>query len=219
VQVVATEALQCPTLLRNGFGGHAIEGIGDKHVPWIHNARNTDVVCAVDDRQCLDLMRLFNERDGRRFLIDEGVDAAVTNQLDLLGISGICNLVAAIKTARHFEMSHHDILFLPMTDSMQLYGSRLDEQRQARGDYKTLTAARHFGHWLEGIGTDNMRELSYSDRKAIHNLKYFTWVEQQQRTVEDLNRLWDVDFWTETFAQVDDWDRRIEAFNARVQQR
>lgn len=218
LQVVATEALQCPTLLQNGFGGHAIEGIGDKHVPWIHNARNTDVVCAIDDQQCLDLMRLFNETEGRRFLGSEGVDAATTEQLDLLGISGICNLVAAIKTARHFEMSSQDILFLPMTDSMQLYGSRLQEQQQAHGPYEEQLAARHFGRWLEGIGTDNMRELSYRDRKAIHNLKYFTWVEQQQRSVEDLNRLWDADFWTETFAQADDWDQRIEAFNARVQQ-
>ena len=218
VKVVATEALQCPTLLQNGFGAHAIEGIGDKHVPWIHNARNTDVVCAIDDQQCLDLMRLFNEPEGRCYLAGEGVDDTTTQQLDLLGISGICNLVAAIKTARHFEMSSRDILFLPMTDSMQLYGSRLEEQRQAHGTYNQQAAARHFGRWLEGIGTDNMRELSYRDRKAIHNLKYFTWVEQQQRTVEDLNRLWDADFWTETFAQVDDWDRRIEAFNARVQQ-
>jgi hypothetical protein len=61
-----------------------------------------------------------------------------------------------------------------------------------------------------------MRELTYPDRKALHNLKYFTWVEQQQRSVEDLNRLWDPDFWAATFAQVDAWDQQIEAFNARV---
>jgi len=216
VRVVASEALQCPTLLRNGFGGHAIEGIGDKHVPWIHNVRNTDVVCAIDDRQCLDLMRLFNEPEGRSWLAGVGVDTALLAQLDLLGISSLCNLVSAIKVARHFELNRHDILFLPMTDGMQLYGSRLEEQRAAHGAYDAQRAARHFGRWLEGIGTDNMRELGYHDRKALHNLKYFTWVEQQQRTVEELNRLWDPGFWTETFAQVEDWDRRIEAFNARV---
>jgi len=218
MRVVANEALQCPTLLRNGFGGHSIEGIGDKHVPWIHNVRNTDVVSAVDDQQCLDLMRLFNEPAGQQFLRDEGVAEAVVDQLDLLGISSICNLVSAIKTAQHFELNHNDVLILPMTDSMQMYGSRLAEQQEAHGDYVATTAARHFGRHLEGIGTDNMRELTYTDRKAIHNLKYFTWVEQQERSVKDLNRLWDPEFWTETFAQVEQWDQRIAAFNERVAQ-
>jgi cysteine synthase len=216
VRVVAAEALQCPTMLHNGFGEHAIEGIGDKHLPWIHNVRNTDVVVAVDDRQCLDLMRLFNEPEGRAYLSGVGVDGALVDQLDLLGISSICNLVSAIKVARHFEMTGHDILFTPLTDSMQLYGSRVDEQRQKYGAYEAQHAARHFGRWLEGIGTDHMRELGYHDRKALHNLKYFTWVEQQQRSVGELDHMWDPDFWTETFAQVEEWDRRIEAFNARV---
>ena len=66
------------------------------------------------------------------------------------------------------------------------------------------------------MGIDNLRELDYYDRKALHNLKYFTWVEQQQRDLEDLNRLWDPDFWEETFSQVDEWDGLIEEFNQRV---
>lgn len=44
IKVTATEALQCPTLLNNGYGAHRIEGIGDKHVPWVHNVKNTDAV-------------------------------------------------------------------------------------------------------------------------------------------------------------------------------
>ena len=59
-----------------------------------------------------------------------------------------------------------------------------------------------------------MEELTYYGRKRIHNLKYFTWVEQQGRTVEELRQLWDRDFWTETFAAADAWDQRIEEFNA-----
>ncbi len=97
VRVVATESLQCPTLLQCGFGDHRIEGIGDKHVPWIHNVRNTDVVAAIDDEQCLALLRLFNEEAGRKFLEKQGVPAATLSQLNLVGISGICNLVSAIK--------------------------------------------------------------------------------------------------------------------------
>jgi cysteine synthase len=216
VRLAAVEALQCPTLLQCGFGGHRIEGIGDKHVPWIHNVRNTDLVLAIDDAQCLGLMRLFNEPIGHDFLAAEGVDESLCDELSLLGVSGICNLVAAIKTARHFEMGPRDVLFTCLTDSMQLYASRLEEEQARTAPFDRVTAARTFGRYLEAISTDHLRELSYADRKAIHNLKYFTWVEQQQRDVAELNRLWDPDFWTETYAQVDEWDRLIAALNERT---
>lgn len=216
IRVVATEALQCPTLLLCGFGGHRIEGIGDKHVPWIHNTRNTDVVCAIDDEQCVALMRLFNEPQGHAFLAGQGVPQALVAQLPLLGISGICNVVAAIKVAKMFDLGGRDVIFTPLTDSMGLYASRIEEQRKDHGPYDAMTAARHFSRYLEGVGADNMAELSYLDRKRLHNFKYYTWVEQQQRDIRDLQRLWDPDFWTETFAQAAEWDRLIEQFNKRT---
>ena len=216
LKVVASEALQCPTLLQCGFGGHRIEGIGDKHVPWIHNVRNTDMVCAVDDEQCMALTRLFNEEAGHEFLRRREVPAKVIAQLPLLGISSICNLVTAIKAARYYEMDERDVLFTPITDSMELYGSRLAEQREEHGPYDDRTAGGHFARYLEGIGIDHLRELNYYDRKTLHNFKYFTWVEQQQRETEELRLLWDPDFWTETFAQVEEWDRLIEDFNQQV---
>jgi cysteine synthase A len=216
VKVTAVEALQCPTLLMNGYGGHRIEGIGDKHVPWVHNVRNTDAVAAIDDEQCLQVMRLMNEPAGREFLAGEGIERSLIDQLPLVGISGVCNLVAAIKTAKHFEFGPKDVVFSCLTDSMQLYGSRLEEERARCGPYDRAAAARCFGRYLEAIADDHFRELTFPDRKAIHNLKYFTWVEQQQRTVEDLNRLWDADFWTEMFSQVDEWDRLIAALNERT---
>jgi hypothetical protein len=214
--VVATEAWQCPTLLQCGYGAHRIEGIGDKHVPWIHNVRNTDMVCAVDDERCMSLLRVFNEDAGLDFLHSHGVPAAVVEQLPLLGISSICNLVAAVKVARYYELSSHDVIFIPLTDSMELYQSRVDEQHELRGPLTRSEAACSYARHLEAIGIDHLRELNYYDRKALHNLKYFTWVEQQQRDVVDLNRLWDPDFWPLVFKQVDEWDRLIEEFNERV---
>ncbi len=216
VRVVATEALQCPTLYQFGFGGHRIEGIGDKHVPWVHNVRNTDMVAAIDDEQCMALMRLFNEEAGRAFLAKQGIPESTVTQLNLLGISGICNMVAAIKAAKYYEMDSRDVIFFPMTDSMDLYGSRIEELREQRGVYTEIQAAMDFARYLQGATLDFLRELNYQDRKALHNFKYFTWVEQQQRTVDELRQLWDPDFWTETFAQVDEWDRLIEQFNAEV---
>ena len=215
VKVVAAEALQCPTLYQFGFGSHRIEGIGDKHVPWIHNVRNTDVVCAVDDEQVMQLMRLFNEDAGRALLAGEGVADGILRQLDSVGISGICNLVAAIKTAKLLKMNAHDVLFLPLTDSMELYASRRQEMAEAEGPYTAARAADHFARYLRNAPPDTMRELSEFDRKALHNFKYFTWVEQQGKSSEDLRRLWDADFWKEVFAQeqVDEWDRLIAGFN------
>ncbi|HPF41348.1 MAG TPA: pyridoxal-phosphate dependent enzyme [Phycisphaerae bacterium] len=216
MRIVAGEALQCPTLYQSGFGGHRIEGIGDKHVPWIHNVRNTDAVAAIDDEQCMRLLRLFNERVGREYIVSTGVLPDVVTRLGNLGISSICNLVGAIKTAKYFEMNARDVIFIPLTDSMDLYHSRLDEMAMADGVYAPTSAVRDCARYLHGIETDHYRELGYHDRKALHNLKYFTWVEQQQRSIEDLHQLWDPDFWAETFSQVDEWDRRITAFNERV---
>jgi len=216
VKVVAAEALQCPTLLLNGFGGHRIEGIGDKHVPWIHNVRNTDMVVAVDDEQCMSLLRLFNEPAGTRFLEREGVPQSIVKELPTLGISSICNLVTCIKVAKYYELGSRDILFTPLTDSMALYASRIQELREKHGPYTEELAARHYSRYLEGAGLEHMRELSYYDRKSLHNLKYFTWVEQQGKTVAELNALWDPDFWAETFAQVPLWDERIREFNEQT---
>jgi cysteine synthase len=216
VRVAAVEALQCPTLLRCGFGEHRIEGIGDKHVPWIHNVRNTDLIAAIDDEQCLAIMRLFNEEAGRQWLAKAGVSQELLGRLADAGISGICNLVAAIKMAKYYDMTGRDVIFLPLTDSMRLYGSRLVEQREMHGPYREIDAARHFSRYLEGTATDHVRELSYQDRKQLHNFKYFTWVEQQQRSADDLRKLWDEEFWERTFAQASQWDRSIEEFNARV---
>ena len=215
IRVVATEALQCPTLLQFGFGDHRIEGIGDKHIPWVHNVRNTNLIAAVDDEQTMQLMRLFNTEEGHKCLLREGVDEATLQSLDMMGISGLCNLVASIKTARYYDMDGRDVIFTPLTDSMQLYASRLQEAEAAHGPYTTRMADQHYARYLQGITTDHLRELKYADQKALHNFKYFTWVEQQGRSSDELRQLWDEDFWNEVFSQeiVNEWDRLIDNFN------
>ena len=216
-KVVAAEALQCPTLLYNGYGSHRIEGIGDKHVPWIHNIKTTDVVVGIDDEACMALLRLFNEPEGRAHLKSNGVDPAVVDRLDLLGISGIANMLTAIKTAKFFEMGPKEMLFTVATDSMELYGSRLEEERELHGAYSETSAAVHHERFLLGTAIDHMLELGYWDRKRIHNLKYFTWVEQQGKTVEELDAQWyDDNYWTSHWHAWEEWDRQIVEFNERT---
>jgi len=214
LKIVASEALQCPTLFMNGFGAHRIEGIGDKHVPWVHNVLNTDAVVAIDDEDCMRILRLFNEEAGRKFLQSAGVSNEEAGELPLLGISGIGNLLAAIKAAKYFEFSEHDVVFTIFTDSIDLYRSRLRELHDERGAYTDMQAAQDFAGPLQHQGIDYFKELSYYDRKAIHNLKYFTWVEQQGKSSEELMEQWNPEYWQGMFEnEVGYFDKLITEFN------
>jgi cysteine synthase len=216
-KIAASEALQCPTLLQNGFGAHRIEGIGDKHVPWIHNVKNTDMVVAIDDNASIGIMRLFNEPAGQAYLIEQGVPAEIVEQLPLLGISSIANIQAAIKMAKYYEMGENDIVMTVATDSMEMYESRIVEYRESEGEFTPLDAAARFHRYLLGLSTDHLQELTYEDRKRIHNLKYFTWVEQQGKTYEEIQAQWyDEDYWNNIKGHLDELDALIDDFNARV---
>jgi cysteine synthase len=217
IKVGAGEAKQCPTLLHNGYGAHRIEGIGDKHVPWIHNLKNMDVVAAIDDGDCVRLLRLFNEPAGKQFLIRQGVSKEMVEQLPLLGISSIANLLGAIKMAKYFEMNSDAIILTLATDSMELYGSRIQELRNECGDYTELQAAADFENCLIGQHIDWMQELTYWDKKRMHNLKYFTWIEQQGKSVEELDAQWYEDnYWKEKLHAFEKWDEKIREFNERT---
>lgn len=217
MKTIASEALQCPTLLYNGFGGHRIEGIGDKHVPWIHNLRNTDVITAIDDEDCMRVLRLFNEEEGKKELVSNGADRSIVEQLSLFGISSISNLISAIKTAKYYELTSDDIIFTVATDSADLYDSRIKEMRSERGSYTGTKGLVDFERIILGASTDHFKELMYIDKKAIHNLKYFTWVEQQKKDVEDLNLLWyDREIWNKIFNMPEKWDEMITDFNKRT---
>ncbi len=218
-KIAAGEALQCPTLTENGFGEHRIEGIGDKHVPWIHNVKNTDMTIAIDDNAVVRLARLFNEPAGRAYLVRQGVPEDFVAQLGLLGFSGIANLLMAIKFAKYYELDEHDFVITVLTDSMDLYQSRLEEMRAAQGEYTEADAAADFARYLHGADLAHVQELTYVDRRRIHNLKYFTWVEQQGKTSDELRAQWyDRDYWKRIQALVPEIDALIEAFNRRVLQ-
>jgi cysteine synthase A len=213
-KVAASEALQCPTLLWNGFGGHRIEGIGDKHVPWIHNVRNTDMVMAIDDEAPMQLIRLFNEPEGKRYLAQAGVPEVLIAQLPLLGISGVANLLSAIKMVRWYEWGDGDAVITVLTDSMEMYQSRLQELRAAQEDFTSRDAAAAYHRYLLGQATEHVEELTYPARKRVHNLKYFTWVEQQGKTYPEIQAQWyDDHYWSDIHGQVDAVDALIDQFN------
>ena len=216
-KIAASEALQCPTLLMNGFGEHRIEGIGDKHVPWVHNVKNTDMIIGVDDNATIDLIRLFNEDSGKRYLARMGVSEDTIESLELLGISGVGNMLSAIKLAKYYELGSDDIVLTVATDSMEMYGSRLHELNDEHGEFSELDAAGAYHRWLMGQSIDNVQELGYYDRKRVHNLKYYTWVEQQGKTYDEIQAQWyDDSYWSSIPAVADELDGLITEFNERV---
>jgi len=216
LKVAAGEALQCPTLLENGFGDHRIEGIGDKHVPWILNVKNLDVIVDLDDEDVIRTMHLFNHPAGIAYLKEKGVSDDFIAKLPLLGISGIANMLGCIKEAKMFEFNENDIILSVCTDSMVMYQSRVKEHK---GEYIRDEAVSTYAQCLMGLKSDKCLELTYAEKKRCHNLKYFTWKEQQGKTAKELNDQWyDEHYWDQYLSEatVDKYDSWIMEFNKKT---
>jgi cysteine synthase len=218
-RIVAVEALECPTLLYNGFGEHNIQGIGDKHVPLIHNVMNTDAVTAVPERATDTLHLLFNTDAGREYLVmRRHVPASAVHALAHLGLSAICNVVAAIKTARYYDLGPDDVVLTVATDGAEMYTSELPRAtgKWFGGTFDLLQAAEVYGQHLAGAATDHYLELSTRDRERIFNLGYYTWVEQQGVSLADFQARRDQAFWRRQRDAVLEWDAAIAEFNQRA---
>jgi cysteine synthase len=216
---VAVEALECPTLLRNGFGEHNIQGIGDKHVPLIHNVMATDSVVDISDRATDRLFVLFNTETGRQHLRDRmGVPEAVIEALASFGFSAICNTLAAIKVAKQQRLGPRDVLATVATDGAELYASEVARisARDYPGGFDAAAAGEVRAAYLDAIDTADMLECSYEDRTRMFNLGYYTWVEQQGVPLTEFEARRSPDFWTGMRQIVHEWDAMIEKFNAEV---
>ncbi len=218
-RIVAVEALECPTLLCNGFGEHNIQGIGDKHVPYIHNVMNTDMVAAVSDQYTDALLVLFNTEVGRKYLVERrGIDAGLVARLSNLGLSSLCNMLAAIKTARHYDLGSEDVILSVATSGAAMYGSQIDKtisQRFTKG-FDKVAAGEIWGQALAATTTDHMLEMTYLDRQRVFNLGYFTWVEQQGVSVKEFSARSRQSFWDGLQDLVPAWDAMIDEFNAKT---
>ncbi|MEX1168937.1 MAG: pyridoxal-phosphate dependent enzyme [Chloroflexota bacterium] len=219
-RIVAVEALECPTMLENGFGEHNIQGIGDKHIPLIHNVMNTDTVVGISDRATDELNVLFNTVVGREFLVrHRAVPQSVVESFDSFGLSSICNVLAAIEVARHDRLGPDDIVVTVATDGAAMYSTELDKvlARTFAGSFDEVAAAEVFGrHVLGGGDTRRLLDLTPTDRRRIFNLGYFTWVEQQGIPFDAFVQRREPGFWHDVQELLPVWDDLIEAFNDRA---
>ena len=217
--IVAVEALECPTLLYNGFGEHNIQGIGDKHLPLIHNVMNTDAAVAISDASTDELLVLFNSDEGKRYLAErQGVPDGTLEVLHRFGFSSICNILAGIKTAKYLGLGSDDVVVTVATDGAEMYHSEHEKILAQRfGDrFDAISAGESFGQHLAGVATDHLLELSHIDRTRIFNLGYFTWVEQQGISIEDFVARRDPQFWHRLLDLIPAWDEMIDEFNSHV---
>ena len=217
--VVAVEALECPTMLRNGFGSHNIQGIGDKHIPLIHHVHGTDVVVDVTDRATDQLSVLFSDPVGLAHLAGRrGVPEAVLAALPSFGLSSICNVVAAVKLAKHLDLGPEDVVVTVATDGAPMYDSEREmiRARDFPGGFDEAAAAEVFGRWMLGADTSDLLETTTRDRDRIFDLGYYTWVEQRGVSLEDFVARRDQAFWTDLRSRLAAWDELIADFNART---
>jgi cysteine synthase len=217
-KIAAVEALECPTMLRNGFGEHNIQGIGDKHIPLIHNVMNTDLVVDISDQATDRLLVLLNTDSGRAYLASRGVPDAVLALLPSLGISSICNILAAIKTAKQLGLGPDDAVVTVATDGAAMYLTEVDKilGRDYPAGFGAVEAAEAFGRYVLGAGTDDLLELTPAERERVFNLGYFTWVEQQGTSFEHFTARSDQAFWRGLRDSIPVWDDAIREMNARA---
>src|SRR5262249_3705011 len=218
-KIAAAEAIECPTMLCNGYGEPNIQGIRDKHIPLIHNLMNTDPVVGVSDLPSDSLNLLFGGHGGRSYLAGRRkIDPDIVRTFDDIGISGLANIVAAIKVVKHLDFGADDVVMTVATDSALLYASERQSFLARRyGDgFDEVNAGEVFSRHLEGIADDHVLELTHFDRKRIFNLGYFTWVEQQGVTLDDFEQRKDQRFWRALVDSIPVWDDLIEDFNAEV---
>ena len=217
-RIVVAEALECPTLLYGGYGEHNIQGIGDKHVPFIHNVMNTDLVVGVSDRATDTLNVLFETDTGRAYLAGRrNVSSDVIGSLSHVGLSGICNLLAAIKTAKHLDLGPDDVIITVATDGAAMYASETEKALKTYfdGEFDAIHAGEVWAGEIRSAGSDHVRELDHVERKRVFNLGYFTWVEQQGMALADFETRRDQVFWDGLLDLLPAWDALIEEFNGR----
>ena len=215
-KIAVVEATECPTLLNNGYGEHNIQGIGDKHVPLIHNVMNTDFVVGISDQATNNLNLMFNTDLGKKYLISKkGFDNNFVNRLPEFGFSTIANILASIKLAKYMKLGSDDAIITVATDGADLYLSELQKTKEDfTGIYDETACAEIYGQYLKGISTDNTLELNQKEKERIFNLGYYTWVEQQGVDINEFEKRRDQSFWNDHHNYMLSLDNRIKEFNS-----
>ena len=212
-KIVGLEPIQCPTLFFNGYGSHDIQGIGDKHATWIHNVLNMDALMCIDDMECKKgLQALFEETGSDVLERRYGIESDQVEKLStIFGISGICNVLGSIKTAKHYKLGQGDVIMTIATDAIDRYYSVMADMAEMFGRLDEAAAVGRIEGIFHGMRTDWVLDGTPEVRQRWHNLKYYTWVEQQGKTVQELDAQRDPEWWEQHQMLVPEMDAKLTA--------
>ena len=209
-KVAALEPYECSTLANGGRGQHRIEGIGDKMCTLIHNILNTDFVILIKDEETVQGVKIFH--DGVDELVQMGVDRNFALSLrELFGPSGICNVLGAIKLAKHLRLGPGDNVVTIATDGFDRYNSVLEELNSR---YLEL-APQVLNRWTHDIFLGATDEHVFDFRKLSAKEQLFKQKENDWLkfgySKAFLDSMRNQAFWDAQYAKVGEYNHKILA--------
>lgn len=209
-KIAALEPYECSTLANGGRGRHRIEGIGDKMCTLIHNVLNTDFILLIKDEETIQGLKVF--RDGLAALTASGIAPELAAELGhAFGPSGICNVLGAIRLAKHLQLGPEDNVVTVATDGFDRYQSVLDELD--RRPVKPSPAILE--HWRKGIFLSAADEHTYDVRSPHEKERLFAQKENDWLpfgyTKAFLNEMRNLDFWDSEYIKIADVDQKIQS--------
>ncbi len=175
--VVALEPRECSTLFNNGRGTQRIEGIGDKMVTHIHNVLTTDYVMLIHDDDCVMGLELLEHQQR---VVESALrlrPGSLEFLLGIFGVSGICNVLGAIRAARHLELGPQHNVVTIATDGFDRYPSVLQELSKRTGRVSEDLLRDWFGRIFRGGSSEDLLDVrSRAQKERLFSYKQETWM-------------------------------------------
>jgi cysteine synthase len=207
-KICAIEPYECSTLTDGGIGQHRIEGIGDKMCTLIHNVLTTDFICMVEDDDCVKGVKIIH--DAPHILAELGVnkEQAACMQ-DLFGVSGVCNILGAIKMAKYLKLGPEDNVVTIATDGFDRYDSVIEELNRRVLETEDFVLRR----WVKDIflkaNTDHILDTrTPMQKERLFKQKEHDW-QRFGYSLEYLDQMKKMDFWNHEYSLVQHYDKLI----------
>lgn len=207
-KIVALEPYECSTLMNGGRGQHRIEGIGDKMCTLIHNVLNTDFIALVKDDDAVKGLKIIH--DAPQILIENGVDPKIANQLrDLFGVSGICNIIGAIKMAKYLRLGKDDNIVTVATDSFDRYESVIEDLEKRVLETENFVLRRWYKDIFLKADIADIEDVRPTNKKErLFKQKESDWLKFGY-PIEYLNKMRTMKFWDDEYALIHKYDKKI----------
>ena len=207
-KVAALEPYECSTLANGGRGQHRIEGIGDKMCTLIHNVLTTDFVTLIYDDDCVKALKVIH--DNPEILVKLGIDKDTAYGMrELFGVSGICNILGAIKMAKYLKLGPDDNVVTIATDGFDRYNSVLEDLDKRSLETADFVLERWIRDIFLGADENHIYDFRRTDRKEqLFKQKEKDWLPFGY-TKEYLDSMRKPEFWEGEYEKIGAYDEKI----------